>query len=168
MIDTIVTEIDVLGGLVYFDDHGIFFQVMFSKMEALAFTGESDGVSDIIEIDESIFGKKRKNNRGTPHTREWIFGIVQRKSRKTYFVPVTGRSKDDLLPIISNKIKPGATIFHDDWAAYRELQELGYKHDVVVHTKEFVSKSGACTNTIEGRKRSWIIRIIRLSIMLNL
>jgi transposase len=129
--------------------------VIYSKIEAIKFDGESDGIHDTIEIDESVFGKKRKYNRGTPFNRQWVFGIVQRSSRKTYFVPVESRSKEVLLTIIKNRIEKGAIIHHDDWSAYRNLSQSDYKDDVVVHTREFKSASGACTNTIEGKNCVW-------------
>ena len=80
----------------------------------------------------------------------WIFVMVERGTRKTYFAPVANRSTNTLLPIIKDRIKIGTQIYHDDWAVYRNLHEDGFLHDTVVHTKEFVSKTGACTNTIEG------------------
>ena len=123
---------------------------MYDRIEELTFYGRADGTSDIVEIDECIIGKKRKYNRGAPTKGKWVFGIIERGTRKTYFKPVTKRSKDVLLPIIKERIKVGATIFHDDWAVYRNLDQHGYDHDVVVHQREFVSETGACTNTVEG------------------
>ena len=110
-----------------------------------------EGGGEIIEIDESIFGKKRKYNRGSIHSRKWVFGIAQRGTRKTYFTPVTDRSKETLTKIIVERVEKEAVIYHDDWAAYRDLDELGYQHGIVVHTREFVSAKGVCTNTIEGK-----------------
>lgn len=109
-----------------------------------------DGQASIIEIDESAFGKKQKYNRGKHTKKQWVFGLVERNTRKTYFTPVANRTKDTLLSIIKRKVIPGSMIYHDDWSAYRDLNMHGYQHDVVVHTKEFVSATGACTNTIEG------------------
>lgn len=120
-------------------------------MDSIKFNTEADGREDIIEIDESLFGKKRKYHRGTSFRRQWVFGIIERGSRKTYFVPVTRRSQEELIPIIESRIEPGAKIFHDDWAVYRNLSDRGFKDDVVNHSKEFKSDSGACTNTIEGK-----------------
>ena len=42
-------------------------------------------------------------------------------------------------------------IFHDDWSVYQNLDKHGYDHGTVVHTYEFKSKEGVCTNTIEGK-----------------
>jgi transposase-like protein len=140
--------------------------VIYFKIETIKFNGESDGTKDTIEIDESVFGKKRKYNRGTSFDRQWVFGIVERTSRKTYFVPVESRSKEVLLSIIQSRIEKGAIIHHDDWSAYRNLSQCGYEDDVVVHTREFKSVSGTCTNTVEGNNYVWtmILFIIVISL----
>jgi len=119
-------------------------------IETITFEGIVHGTTDIIEIDECYFGKKRKGNRGNSTTRQWVFGIVQRGTRKSFLVPVNNRTKETLIPLIKARVKSGSTIYHDDWPAYRLLSEEGYQTGVVNHTKEFVSKEGVCTNTIEG------------------
>ena len=103
-----------------------------------------------VEIDESAFGKKRKNNKGKIHQKQWVFGITERNTNKVYFEVVSDRKKTTLLPIIRKYISTAATIHHDDWPSYRKLSDYGYKHLIVNHTKGFKSKEGACTNTIEG------------------
>ena len=119
-------------------------------MEEITFEGSVDGNSEIVEIDESIFGKKRKDSRGRQTKRIWVFGIAERSTKKTCFIPVENRTKETLLPIIQSKVSVDAMIFHDDWPVYRNLEDIGYRHDTVIHKKEFVSKSGVCTNSIEG------------------
>ena len=34
--------------------------------------------TDIIEVDESLFGKKRKYHKGTGNQKFWVFGMVKR------------------------------------------------------------------------------------------
>ena len=118
---------------------------------SMKMVGNVEGFHNIIEIDESLFGKKQKYNRGRPTKKQWVFGLVERTSRKTHFRCVSDRKQDTLLPIIQSHVQQGATIYHDDWAAYRDLQFMGYEHGTVVHKYEFVSKDGVCTNTIEGK-----------------
>ena len=115
------------------------------KMDGTIETGLNE-----YEFDESCFGKKRKYNRGSITNKVWVFGILQRGTRKTSFVIVKKRDRETLLPIIKSKVCVGATIYTDDWKAYSSLEEHGYKHDVVIHKKSFVSETGACTNGIEG------------------
>lgn len=59
--------------------------------------------SQIIEIDESLFWqKKRKYHRGTGRQYYWVFGMVERNSRKAVMQLVERRNTDTLLPNISN------------------------------------------------------------------
>ena len=92
----------------------------------------------------------RKYNKGAVHPRKWIFGITERSTNKVFLQIVNNRTKATLIPLITKYISQQGTIHHDDWAAYRKLHDIGFKHLIVNHTKEFKSKEGACTNTIEG------------------
>lgn len=124
--------------------------LIFHSMDNMTFDAEIEGYHDIIEIDESFFGKKRKYNKGNATKRQWIFGMIQRNTKKSFFIPVNKRDNSTLIPIIKSKVNKGSTIYHDDWPAYRNLEEEGYISHVVNHSKEFVSVDGTCTNTIEG------------------
>lgn len=113
-----------------------------------------------IEIDESLFGRKIKYNRGNPTgTRIWIFGMVERASNKLILYPVDDRSAQTLIPIIQKHVRPGSRIYSDSWAAYFKLNEVGYEHFSVVHKTSFNQKYvntqtgeevSCCTNRIEG------------------
>lgn len=126
-------------------------ELMAKKMSELSLNGPVEGSSRaIVEIDESLFGRKRKHNRGRKSTRQWVFGMIERGTRKTCLKVVNDRSSETLVPLIRSWVTPGSTIFSDDWRSYRDIEKYGYKHGVVVHSKELVSPSGVCTNTIEG------------------
>lgn len=113
-----------------------------------------------IEIDESLFGRKVKYNRGKPSgTRIWIFGLIERGSNQIILYPVDDRSADTLIPLTVKHVKPGSRIYSDSWAAYNSLNSIGYEHFTVVHKTSFKQKyvnteTGeevfCCTNTIEG------------------
>lgn len=92
-----------------------------------------------IEIDESLFGRKIKYNKGNPNLglRIWIFGLVDRGTNTVILYPVSDRSKETLLPIIQRHVEPGSTIYSDGWSAYCSLNELGYKHFTVLHKHSF-------------------------------
>ena len=109
-----------------------------------------NNVETVVEIDESCFGKKQKYNRGRRTNRVWVFGLYESATQKSYFEVVSNRKNETLLPIIQRVVLPNSTIFHDDWAGYRKLEELGYAHGTVCHKKEFKSVEGVCTNGIEG------------------
>lgn len=105
---------------------------------------------NVIEIDESLFGKKRKYHRGSGNQNVWVFGATERSTRNAFMQIVDKRDRATLLPIIKSHIDTGSTIFSDQWGAYFTLNEEGYTHDTVNHSKEFKSRTGCCTNTIEG------------------
>ena len=90
--------------------------------------GTVDGATNIVEIDESMFGKKRKYNRGKPTKRFWVFGMVERHTRKSHFQCVEKRDRDTLIPIIAKHVAPGTVIHHDDWGAYTHLEREGYSN----------------------------------------
>lgn len=112
------------------------------------------GEGQIVEIDESKFGK-RKYNRGRAVDGQWVFGGIERSSGKCFLVAVENRTRETLVPIIKKYILPGTTIMSDCWKPYDVLGQEGYTHLRVNHSVEFVDAStGACTNKIESTWRA--------------
>ena len=85
------------------------------------------GRGKIVEIDEAKFGR-RKYNRGRVIEGQWVFGGIERGSRKTFLVPVDKRDAETLMTIIRKRVEPGTTVIYDMWKAYRELDEAGFEH----------------------------------------
>ena len=91
-----------------------------------------------VEIDESLFGRKIKYNRGRPGGQKiWIFGMVERLSNLIILYPVDNRDAATLIPLIQKHVAVGTRIFSDNWAAYFKLNELGYEHFTVTHKTTF-------------------------------
>jgi len=110
------------------------------------------GEGTIVEIDEAKFGK-RKYHRGRMIEGQWVFGGVERGSRKSFYVLVPTRNAETLTEVILKYIRPGTTIMSDCWKAYNKLDELSFKHVTVNHSVNFVDPdTGAHTQNIE---RSW-------------
>ena len=113
------------------------------------------GHKEIVEIDESLFGKP-KYSKGdfSKRRRRWVFGGIDRRTRRAFvrICPKNKRTKKALWPIIQANILPKTTIFSDGWRAYRKLPTLGYKHAWVDHSKNFVQPDNPTmhTNGIEG------------------
>ena len=104
------------------------------------------GPNNIVEVAESKFGR-RKYHRGHPVKGQWVFGGVERQSGRTFLVPVPDRTADTLVAIIRDWIEPGTTVITDSWAAYRNLESLGFTHRTVKHPIHFVDPdTGAHTN----------------------
>ena len=80
-----------------------------------------------------------------------MFGGIERGTTHSFMVVVLDRSADTLLPIIQRYIRPGTLIISDEWRAYCQIRSLGYTHQTVNDSQNFVNPAtGAHTNSIEG------------------
>ena len=104
-----------------------------------------------VEIDESKFGK-RKYNRGRAVEGHWVFGGMERGSGESFLVEVARRDAATLLPIIAQHVRPGTTVYSDEWAAYHQLSTAtGNVHLTVNHSLHFVDPvTGAHTQGVES------------------
>ncbi len=107
-----------------------------------------------VEIDESYFFH-RKYHRGAFRQGFWVFGGIERESRRCFAVQVQGRDRRTLEALIQQYILPGTRIISDAWAAYARVDQIQggvYAHDVVVHQHNFVDPDDNTihTNTVEG------------------
>ncbi|KAH9115851.1 hypothetical protein LEN26_012953 [Aphanomyces euteiches] len=126
------------------------------------------GVGSIVEIDETSLKKKSKYGRGTQHEDRWLFGGVDRETKKWFGVlTFNDRTRARLVPIIANHIREGTLIVSDKFSAYVSqrntlannpaLARMGYSHMWVNHSRNFVNPvNGAHTQSIEG---VWEVRI---------
>lgn len=115
-------------------------------------TDQIGGPGTVVEIDESMFGK-RKYHVGRVTQGKWVLGGVERGTDNMFMVMVPSRDAATLLPLIQRYVKPGTTIHTDGWAAYNGLPALGYTHHTVNHSVNFVDPvTGTHTQSIEG---SW-------------
>lgn len=110
------------------------------------------GPGVIVEIDECQL-VRRKHHVGRLVKEQWIFGGIDRNSRKVFFVPVKDRSAKTLIACIIDNINPGSVIMSDMWRSYGGISQLSqaYVHATVNHSENFVDPvTFACTNTIES------------------
>lgn len=106
-----------------------------------------DGVGGegvLVEIDETLI-VRRKHNVGRVLSQVWLFGGIERVSKKRFVVPLMNdegeplpRNKETLIPLIQKFIRPGSTVYSDSWRAYNSLGEEGYRHWCVNHSVNFV------------------------------
>ena len=111
------------------------------------------GLGKTVEIDKSKFGAKRKYKRARVSEGPCVFGVVERGLQKVLLFRVPDRTREMLKLVhrlITTHIRPGTVIYSDQFTRYIPLNQLGYIHLSVNHSKNFVDPdSGAHTNTIE-------------------
>ena len=77
-----------------------------------------------VEIDESKFFQ-RKYHRGLWREGHWVFGAIERRSKRCILVEVPDCAAATLEPIIRRWILPGSHIISDGWAAYANIDQIG-------------------------------------------
>jgi transposase-like protein len=92
----------------------------------------------VVEIDESCFRNSRLLNVKLK-AQKWVFGLYERSRKLNYMEVVPKRTAKHLIPIIQKTCQPGTTIISDQWAAYNRLEEFGYPHYTVDHSRFFVN-----------------------------
>lgn len=117
---------------------------------------------DETEIDESYFGPTRvrgKRGRGAGH-KIAVVGLLKRKGN-VFTKPVDACTKDELMPVILNKVSSGVDIYTDGWKSYDALAVYGFNHKKVKHHEnEFSAGEG---NHINGIESFWSFAKRRLS-----
>ncbi|GFX97135.1 DDE_Tnp_IS1595 domain-containing protein [Trichonephila clavipes] len=110
------------------------------------------GPDVIVEIDETMFGK-RKYSRDKHGNETWVFRGIERSSNKCFSYVLQNRSKNTLLLPIRNNIKEGTAVILDCWKAYCCLQNECFLHLSVNRSLHFKDpEMGTHTNSIES---SW-------------
>ncbi|GFT12324.1 DDE_Tnp_IS1595 domain-containing protein, partial [Trichonephila clavipes] len=104
-------------------------------------------------VDRSKFGK-RKFHKGRHVEGQWVFGGVERDSRKLFWVALHDHTQRTLMQIILEWIEPGTIIISDCWKGHDVLTAEGFNHLTVNHSLNFADPdTGADTNTIESTWR---------------
>lgn len=113
----------------------------------------------IYEVDELML-RHVLNDDGV-YINQWILGMLERSTGKVLFIPVANRSAAVLLPLVQDSIPPHSLVFSDEWASYRQLNNLDYRHHHVNHSAKEYSRDEEIDgeivkvhiNTLEGMNR---------------
>ena len=112
----------------------------------------------IVEVDETFVGGKNKNRHANKKVKYSqgrsykdktpVVGLVQRGGElRAFAVPDT--KQETIQPIVEEQVQYGATVYTDEWWAYRQLHNY-YNHAIVNHAARQYVNGEAHTNTIEG------------------
>lgn len=102
---------------------------------------ESGVLDGTVEIDETYIGGKGKSRRwkiSNPEDKQVLMGMVKREG-KVYLKHIPNSGKYHLVKQITENVDPKARIITDEWRAYKNLKEIGYKHDVITHKTTYVN-----------------------------
>ena len=79
------------------------------------------GYGKHVEIDESVFGK-RKYNKGRFRDGQWVIGGIERESGECFFETIERRDSKSLLEVIKRNVELHTTIITDEWKGYKGLE----------------------------------------------
>lgn len=110
------------------------------------------GPNIVVEIDETCLGHTRKYQRGyfRGSGQKWVFGLIDRNTKKCHIEWVPNRTRQELFGIIQRHVQQHSVIHSDEAPMYRTLNQLGYIHHTVCHKENYVAPDGTHTNTIEN------------------
>ena len=110
-----------------------------------------NGNVNIINVDETAIGGNRKYARGRFKKQpRWLFGIVDKNAHKIHLQFIHKRSNLEIHPIIYQHVIHQSTINSDGAKVYKNLPNMGFNHNIVIHKREFMTIDGIHTNYIEN------------------
>jgi transposase-like protein len=133
---------------------------LLQKVRSLYGQNDSTALDGEVEMDEMYLGGREQNKHqnkrteGTQgrstKTKTPIFGMVQRDG-SLVAMKVEDTKGTTLMPIVSQFVEEGTTVYTDELSSYSKLVDNGYVHFFVCHNqREFVKANGIHTNSIEG------------------
>ena len=120
-------------------------------MGALDSNDPVGGEGETVQIDETFIGGKSNGRGGGPMGggKKVVVGFQECGGELVTRV-IRKNSKEVLLPLVQEHVLPGSTVHTDQLRSYIDLGKMGYRHDLVNHSFEYVSKTGCHVNTLEG------------------
>ncbi len=124
--------------------------------EIRKYMGDVDGIPPMtghVEVDETYVGGRRPKVKGFTGRgakgKTVVFGILERGG-DLYTEVVPNAAGKSLIPPIVKHVPKGTRVSSDEWAPYRVLPSLGYKHDTVEHRSKEYARGDIHVNTLEG------------------
>lgn len=112
-------------------------------------TDQSNKLDGIVEADEKYVGGHydRRRKRG-PWEKQPVMGMIERNGKfEAQTIPTP--SARTLVGIIRERIAPSATVFTDEYAAYKSVGKM-QRHETVNHKREEWVRGEVHTNNIEN------------------
>ncbi len=113
-------------------------------------------------IDGNPDHHSRRQKYGDRVVGPWVFGMIQRGTRKTRLFYVPDRKRATLYPLLFQFVKRESKICSDQWAAYATLGEFFDEHEWVNHSENFIDPedNSIHTQTVERVWRECKARLL--------
>ena len=120
------------------------------------YMGKVDGnppLNGHVEVDETYIGGKRRKVKGFTGRgakgKTVVMGILERGG-EIFTKVVPNASGKSLIPHITENVPVGTHVSTDEWAPYRVLSGLGYRHNTVEHKAKEYARGITHVNSLEG------------------
>ena len=124
--------------------------------EIRKYMGKVDGIppmTDHVEVDETYVGGRRPKIKGFTGRgakgKTVVMGILERGG-EIYTEVVPSASRRSLIPPILANVPVGTRVSTDEWAPYKVLTGLGYRHQTVDHGRKEYARGDVHVNGLES------------------
>jgi transposase len=134
---------------------------MFNKIRNHLMADDGEPLSGHVEVDETMLGGKIRNDarrkrdalgwspkRWDHETKTMVFAAIERDGRVRARV-IPDSAGPTLRAIVRENVKPGSTLYSDEWGGYRTL-EADYIHRTIRHRDRIYVDGLIHTQTVEG------------------
>ena len=126
-----------------------------------AWSDKESPLTGTVEVDETLVGgkakymtKKQKEARGVKQGgagKTTVVGAKERDGNRVVAKVVRGRDRYALGKFIHDAVRPGTTLYTDDYKSYRFISRQGhFPHEFVKHSHKEYVRGDVHTNGIEG------------------
>lgn len=109
-------------------------------------------LSGQVEVDETYIGGRKRGKRGRGASgKSIVMGMVERNGNAIAQVIPNAKSKT-LLPMVEARVarENKTIIFTDEFPSYKNVEKLGYGHEIVQHAAKQYVFGSAHVNTVEA------------------
>jgi transposase len=132
---------------------------MLHHMREIMFKDIPKPFSGTVEIDETFVGGQWRNKpwsvrikgtkRGHGTSKQAVFGILNRDTRKVIVTLIPNTKSETLMPIIQKHVLPGTKVYTDGWTGYCHVRDF-FHHEQVDHFGGEYVRGEIHTNGIES------------------
>lgn len=121
-------------------------------------SNESDKIGsneEIIELDEThLYTRKYFVGRILKSEKWWLFGAISRSTGKINLKMTRTRDALNCCNFVRSSVNEGSIVITDYWRGYNKLSQIGYQHEKVNHSINFVDQERTWIHT-QRIERLW-------------